>query len=217
MEGRIDEYVNRGIGFRVREELTWVMRVLFEKGLINLRGGNASAKLCISGYCFIYITPSGLPKNRLRPDDIAVVDMEGVVHEGVPSTELPLHLEIYRRYRWASAVVHAHTLMTLTASRHGLLDPGLLGYEAKYYLGDCIGRVPPLKPGSSELARAVAAEAGKCRVVVLEGHGAVAVGEGPPIDALHEALDRLIVLEDAARVSIVEALLGGGGCRGKSV
>jgi len=207
LEGSIDEYIERGIGYKVRQELAWVMRVLFEKGLINLRGGNASARLCISGYCFIYITPSGVPKNRLRPDDIAVVDMEGVVHEGVPSSELPLHLEIYRRYPWAGAVVHAHTMLTLVAARHGLLDPSRLGYEALYYLGSCVGRVPPLKPGSTELAEAVAREASRCRVIVLENHGAVAVGEGGPIEALHDALDKLIVLEDAAKLGIIEGLL----------
>ncbi len=197
------------LGLRIRRALAEAMRLLHGRGLVNTRGGNASARLRLpDGTEFIYITPSGAAKPLLDPMSIAVVSPAGHRYWGRPSSELPLHLAVYHANPRATAVLHAHNPSTVQAARlHLDLDPGLLGVEAKYYIGDCISHIPPLPPGTEELAAAAAEALRKCSVAVMEGHGAVAVGENPdPVKAVYEALDRLEALEDLARAALLDEL-----------
>jgi len=196
------------VGMRARAAVAWAMRVLYERGLVNPRGGNASVRVALpDGTVFVYITPSGGAKNSVEPMDVAVLGLGGHVYWGRPSSEYLLHLEAYRRVPGAAAVVHGHNPSVVAASRLGLrLDPGLLGVEASYYLGGCIGSVPELRPGSRELAEAAAGELERCPVAVMEGHGAVAVGTGGDVSAaIVEAVDRLVALEDLARAALAAA------------
>ncbi len=193
------------IGLRVREALVDVMRLLYERRLVGVRGGNASALVVLpEGTRFVYVTPSGAVKPRLKPEDIAVVGVDGYVYEGKPSVEYRMHLEVYNSVEGARAVVHSHNPTTVLLYYKGLsLDTRALGVEARYYLGECVSSVGAYEPGSVELARATASALKKCPVAVLEGHGAVAVGyNSDPVEALYEALDRLEALEDIAVASL---------------
>jgi L-fuculose-phosphate aldolase len=202
--------VEEPVGLRVREALTKAMKLLYERGLVNLRGGNASAKLVLpNGVEYVYITPSGRPKPLLRPSDIAVVAPDGAVIEGQPSSELKLHLYTYAARRDVRAVVHAHNPLAVAVASLGMeLTLARVTVESRYYVGGCVAKVPYYEPGSEELARAVARAVRECDVVVLENHGAVAVGKShDPVEAVFEALDRLEALEDAARVLITRYTL----------
>jgi len=201
--------------YELRRSLVDAMRILHERGLINIRGGNASAIYRFSkGFAFIYITPSGAIKPLMRPEDIAVIDLNGNVYEGKPSSEYRLHIAIYRERQDVRAVVHAHNPLTVLARRLGLeLSPRLLGVEARYYLGDCISTVPEIEPGTWELAeKAAKALARKeCSIAILEGHGAVAIGtDNDPVRAIYEAVDKLEALEDLARATLLHSLLHHG-------
>jgi len=182
------------------------MRLLFDHGLLNVFGGNASARLCTSfDFCAVYVTPSGKPKLALKPEDIVAVDSESgaVLSGGKPTVELPMHLTIYRVRRDAKAVVHAHTLYTLEAWRKSILDVSVLGLEANYYLNTCIASVPRLEPGSRELAEAVGERIRECDVVVLEDHGIVAIGvKEDPVEAVYQAFDRILLVEEAAKMML---------------
>jgi L-fuculose-phosphate aldolase len=200
------------VGLRVRRALVEAMRMLHSRGLVNLLGGNASARLVLpDGTQFIYITPSGAVKPLMKAEDIAVIGLDGTVHEGRPSSEYRLHLAVYRSRGDVRAVVHAHPTFTLIAASRGLeLDTSILGVEAEYYLGGCIARVPPLKPGSEELASETARALRDCNVAVLEAHGVVAIGTSEdPVRAVYEAVDRIEVLEEIARATILSRLLQG--------
>lgn len=200
---------------RARAAVAAAMRRLYGRGLVNLRGGNVSVRVVLpDGTVFVYISPSGGAKDSLGLMDVAVMGLDGGVLWGRPSSEYRLHLEIYRRRGDVYAVAHAHNPLLVAATGLGVgLDPGLLGVEARYYLGGCLGRVPALPPGSPELARAAGeALAAGCNAAVMEGHGAVAVGSGggDPVAALVEAVDRLEVLEDLARAALASAALKRG-------
>jgi len=202
----------KALPLEIRRALVDAMRVLHERGLINLRGGNASALYPFSKEAiFVYITPSGVAKPLMSPEDIAVMDLDGNVYEGRPSSEYRLHLAIYRGREDARAIVHAHNPLAVLARRLGLrLDTGLLGVEARYYLGECVAFVPETEPGTWELAEKAAKALGdkRCYVAVLEGHGAVAIGTSKdPVQAVYEAVDRLEVLEDLARATILHSLV----------
>lgn len=194
------------MGLRIREAIVEAMLLLYNRGLINLHGGNASALLVLpDGTRLVYITPRGLEKNKLSSTTIAVMDVKGHVYWGEPSSEHPLHLEVYRRMSNVRAIVHSHNpLSVAVVESGGTLNLRLLGVEAEYYMGHCVSMVPPIKPGTVELARRVASALEECPLVVLRGHGAVAVGfSSDPVKALFEAVDRLEVLEDIARSSLL--------------
>jgi L-fuculose-phosphate aldolase len=199
------------VGLRLRRAVAEAMALLYHRGLVNLRGGNVSARLVLpDGTVFVYITPSGGAKHRVDPLEVAVMDLGGRVLWGRPSSEYRLHLEVYRRVPGAAAVAHAHNPAVVAADRLGLaLDPGALGVEARYYLGGCVARVPELPPGTGELAEAAGEALRRCPAAVMAGHGAVAVGQGPPEKAVVEAVDRLEALEDLARAVLAEAALRG--------
>ncbi len=206
------DYIVRGIGLVVREELVDVMGRLYQRGLISSRGGNASALVEIApGFEVVYITPSSVSKHRLRVDDIAVIDIEGNVVQGRPSSEYQLHLAIYRTRRDVRAVVHAHNpLVVAYTSKPSVWSSGLEeSVEAKYYTGP-IAVVPVLEPGSAELAREVAERAKEgYNTIVLAGHGVVGLGRGPdPVYALREAIDRIEALEDLAKIGVIRSLMG---------
>jgi len=195
-------------GYRVRSLVAEVMAKLYERGLVNVRGGNVSARLWMPwGDYQVYITPSGAAKYRLSPEDIAVVSSDGSIVEGKPSIEYRMHLEVYRTLRNAGAVVHAHPPLVLAVAEaygpHSLL--GLI--EARLVLPHGVGVVEELEPGSLELARKVAECLKEHEACILQGHGVVAYGSGEPEQALFEALDRVEVLDLAARYSLAHRIL----------
>lgn len=142
------------LGLRVREALVDVMRLLYERGLVGVHGGNASALVPLLGdTSFVYITPSGAIKPRLEPEDIAVLGIDGYVYAGNPSSEYRLHLRVYNHVRGVKAVVHAHNPTTVLLAYKKLdFNTSILGVEVEYYLGDCVSRVGFYRPGSIELA-----------------------------------------------------------------
>ncbi len=82
---------------------------LAELGYIHGRAGNLSARLPDGN---LLATPAGLNKAEIYPDQLLVVDLDGNpirARPGLrPTTELPMHLEVYRQRPDVSAVIHAH-------------------------------------------------------------------------------------------------------------
>jgi len=184
--------------------LSRVMRRLYERGLVDSKGGNASLRVRLGGLDVVLITPSGVWKAEIDPDDVAALTLDGVVLYGRPSVEYPMHLEIYRRLG-ASAVVHAHNPLATALGESTLLEAML-----PETIDTCIASVPHYPSGSRELAEAVAsrmAESG-CRLVVIEGHGVVAAAHGEPEKALLKALDLVESVELAAQRLLARLALG---------
>ncbi|HZH98448.1 MAG TPA: class II aldolase/adducin family protein, partial [Fimbriimonadaceae bacterium] len=89
----------------LREEICAVARLLWERGLLGGTEGNLSARI---GPHMLLCTPAGVQKGALRPADLVVIDEEGVpLRHGNPSSEIRLHLRIYKRRPDCHAVVHA--------------------------------------------------------------------------------------------------------------
>jgi ribulose-5-phosphate 4-epimerase/fuculose-1-phosphate aldolase len=126
--------LDESVGYRLRRALIAAMRVLHDRGLVNLRGGNASARLLLEdGSAFIYITPAGKPKAMLEPEDVSVLDIDGHVYSGKPSSEYRMHLAIYRKRKDVRAVVHAHNPLAVLAAKLKLdLGADMLGVERGY-------------------------------------------------------------------------------------
>ncbi len=184
-----------------RRRLVEVARWLAADGFIPASDGNLSVRL---GPDRILCTPSGRPKGRLREEELLVIALDGrtLCGEGRPSSELQMHLAVYRTRSDVGAVVHAHPplAVALTLTGRDLETPYLA--ETVVHLGK-IPTVPYVPPGSAALAEAVAAEVATYDAVLLAHHGALTVGR-----TLEEAYDRMALVEHTARIVTAAHLLG---------
>ncbi|HSM57557.1 MAG TPA: class II aldolase/adducin family protein [Candidatus Sulfomarinibacteraceae bacterium] len=192
---------------RMRQEIVRIGRLMYEKGFISANEGNISARLAPDR---LLITPSGLHKAFLEPEELLLVDEDGALlpgqtpqSEGLePTSELPMHLEVYRRRPDVGAVVHAHPPITITLSIAGIPFDDRLLPEMVVLLG----RVPVTEyatPASEENARAIRGLIKEHDALVLKRHGSLTVGADPM-----EAFMRLETVEQSARVAFMLAQLG---------
>ncbi|MGC8668171.1 MAG: class II aldolase/adducin family protein [Chthonomonadales bacterium] len=185
-----------------RAEVASFMRRIYHLGLTSSTGGNVSRKAPNNR---IVITPASLDKARIRPRDVAVMDLSGaLLTPGIhASSESLMHLALYRRYPHIGAVIHAHPVtasafacsttpirVDLTCETYALLDPPIL---APYALS-----------GTEELARSVADAAGASSCILLQNHAVLTTGAD-----LLEAFRRLELLEEAARITLITRQLDG--------
>jgi len=186
----------------LKEEICRVMRALYERGLITALGGNVSAR--VPGAKEFWITPSGVFKGAVEPDDLVKLDLEGNIVEGIlrPSIERLMHAAIYRVRPDVNAVVHAHNPYTLGLALAGVeLKP--VSDEAVMVLRR-VEIVPFAFPGTDKLANLVAEYAAKgARALVLQNHGVVAMGAN-----LLEAEAIVETMEEVAIAQYVAMSLG---------
>ncbi len=191
----------------LREALVEAGRRLQQAGLVAGAEGNLSARL---GPDRLLVTPGGLRKGELTPDDLVTVrfdetawTVEAALPGRAPSSELGLHLALYRSDR-AAAVVHAHPPHATAFAAAGLpLDPPLLAEQVLL-----LGEVPLLDfalPGTPQVGAGTADLPADCRAFLLASHGAVTLGADPD-----EALLRMETLEACARITLLARTLDPG-------
>jgi L-fuculose-phosphate aldolase len=184
----------------LRAEIIEVGRRLHEKGLITAAEGNVSVRTGTG----LLVTAAGVSKGFLTPELVLETDPEGGAHPGGPrvSSEIAMHVAIYRRRPDVQAIVHAHPpAATAFAVAHMPLDQPLLA-ECVLLLGR-VPLVPYAPPSTGDLAERVGAAFFEASAVLLANHGAVAVGE-----TLSRAHQRMETLEHLARVTLLTRLLG---------
>jgi len=186
---------------QARLAMVEVGRRLYARALINGGEGNLSCRL---GPRRLLCTPAGVNKGFLSEDQLVVTDMDGeAFHElRKPSSELLLHLACYEEREDCVAVVHAHPphAVALTLAGEELLP---CMPEAVTALGD----VPTARyatPGTSLVAEAVRPHLRKADCVLMERHGALAMGFGHR--ALFDGCDKMEMIEGVARVQLLASL-----------
>lgn len=175
-------------------------RRLDQKGMIAANDGNLS---CRDGSTLL-VTATGSNKGSLRADEVVRVDLEGRLLAGArpPSSEMSMHLALYRLRPDIGSVVHAHPVTaTGFAVARRPLDQCVLP-EIILTLGS-VPIAPYGTPGTDELAASLASVARTHDVFLLANHGAVALGA-----TLEEAYYRMERLEHTARILLVSHLLG---------
>jgi L-fuculose-phosphate aldolase len=184
-----------------REEVIHFCRLLHQRGYLASADGNVSVRLCQKR---ILVTPSGVPKAFLGPDDLLVVDREGKVLQGrgTPTGELPMHLAVLRARPDVKVVIHAHPPSTIAVSLHRRLVLDRVLPEVILDLGRMVV-VPYARPGSEALARALEQQISRGDGVILERHGTLTVGRD-----LLEAYALTERLEHAAHVLWMANALG---------
>lgn len=171
---------------------------LAAEGLLIDTSGNVSAR----ADDLVAVTATGAVLGTTRPDQITVVDLDGTVVAGelAPTSELALHLGVYRRYG-TSAVVHTHSPMATALSL--VLDELPCVHYQLLELGGTI-RVAPFAPfGTSDLAENVLAALDGKNAALMANHGAVTHAA-----TLEEAVSHAIVLEWACGIYQRAAAVG---------
>lgn len=184
-----------------RSAIVEIGRRLYAKGYVVANDGNISCRLDASR---ILTTPTGVCKGFMREDQLVIVDLDGQpLTPGRPSSELPMHLFIYRQRPDVRAVVHAHPPYATGFSTAGQpLDRCVLAEVVV-----TIGSVPLAEyatPSTEELPRTLEPFIHNHEAFLLANHGVVTIGAG-----LFEAYYKLERVEHFAQIVFIARQLGG--------
>lgn len=182
----------------VREQVAAASRRLAAEGLVLGTAGNVSARHGDE----VAITPTGAVLAELEAEHVSVVDLDGEQVDGdlAPTSELDLHLGVYRRYD-AGAVVHTHSPMATALSC--VLDELPCVHYQMLSLGGPVPVAPYATFGTPELANSVLDALEGHRAALMANHGAIAhAGD------LDEALELSLLLEWACTVYWRAAAIG---------
>ena len=186
---------------QIRADIVEAGRRLYARSYIASNDGNISARLDDRR---LIATPKGVSKGFMTPDMLVIVDYDGnkVSGERDASTELPMHLEIYRNRPDANAVVHAHPPIATGFAVAGIPLTRAVLAEVITTLGS-IPIAAYGTPSTSELPEAVRKYIKAHDGMLLANHGAVTCGN----DVL-AAYYKMETIEHFARISLVARMLG---------
>jgi len=177
-----------------------VGRRMYERGLVGGSEGNVTCRL---GPHRLLATPSRLCKGDLKPSDCVVIDLNGNPLEGGrPSSEIRMHLRIYKHRDDCEAVVHAHPVYATALSLVGDTIPSDLLYETAFFLGP-VALVPFGTPGTDELPNAIEPYLAGHKTLLLMNHGATVLG-----NSLWDALHRMDTLDRVAKIVLAARQIG---------
>ncbi len=177
-------------------------RKMLASNLVTGTWGNISCR--VEGESLIAVTPSGMEYDTLQTSDIVVLDMDGKVVSGDrrPSTELPMHLHIYKNREDVNAIVHTHsTYATALACAHRPVAP--IVEELVQVVGGDVRVAKYALPGTSELADNVLTAARSRQAALLANHGMVGMGR-----TLRETFRICEIVEKASKILILSHMVG---------
>lgn len=188
----------------LRDEICDVCHKMWQLGWVAANDGNVSAKLPDGTF---FATPTGISKSFITPEKLVHIDKDGNVLDGLegyrPSSEIKMHLRCYAEREDVGSVLHAHppvatgyAVANIPLDEYSMIETVL-----------AIGSVPVTPygtPSTNEVPEAIAPYLGEHDVMLLQNHGALAVGA----DVL-TAYYRMEALELFAKISLNAHLLGG--------
>ena len=186
---------------RVRSDIVEVGRRLWERGYVASNDGNISVRLDDRR---LLTTPKSVSKGFMTPDMMVVTDLDGkkITGDRDPSSEIKMHLQVYRDRPDARAVVHAHPPTATGFAVAGIpLDRAVLAEVVT-----TLGSIPIAEyatPSTDELPQACSKYLKAHDGLLLANHGALAIGPD-----LFTAYHRMETIEHFAKISLVTRLLG---------
>jgi L-fuculose-phosphate aldolase len=184
-----------------RREIVSVGKLMYERSYVVSSDGNVSVRLDDGR---IVATPTQVNKGRMTEEMLAVTDLEGkALDDRRASSELAMHLLIYREREDVRAVCHAHPPHGSAFAVAGLaIDQPILS-EVILTLG-CVPLADYGTPSTDELTEAMLPFVKNHNALLMANHGAVAYGGD-----VWQAFDRLETLEHTAKIAILARALGG--------
>jgi L-fuculose-phosphate aldolase len=187
---------------QIRADIVEAGRRMYARGYVASNDGNISARLDDAR---LMTTPKSVSKGFMTPDMLVIVDFEGrkISGERDASSELPMHLEVYRNRPDVGAVCHAHPPLATGFAVAGIpLTRAVLAEVIT-----TLGSIPIAEygtPSTAELPEAVRKYIKAHDGMLLANHGAVTCG--PDVLAAYYKME---TIEHFAKISLVARLLGG--------
>lgn len=186
---------------QARKSIIEIGKLLYERSYVVSSDGNISYRLDDDR---VLATPTMTCKGRMTEDGLAITDMNGAaLNDKKASSELAMHLLIYKMRPDIRAVCHAHPPHGTAFAVAGLaIDEPILS-EVILTLG-CVPLTTYGTPSTSELTESMKPFVEHHNALLMANHGAVAYGSD-----LWQAFDRMETLEHTAKIAILAKALGG--------
>jgi len=177
---------------------------MLQKGITVGTWGNISIRDPETG--LVYISPSGMAYDKIKPQHIVVLneDLEVVDGEAEPSIEKQMHVEVYIKRPDINAVIHTHPTYSTVFGVTNRTLPAVSEDFVQIVGREVLVAQPYHLPGTKELAEGAVRFLGRNNAVLLPGHGALCVGS-----TMELALKVSLVLEKNAQIYLFAKLLGG--------
>ena len=183
------------------QEIIDVSNEIYDNGLVSGKSGNISKRIKSSIGDIVAITPTLTSLSDLKPEDIVLIDMQGnILTNGVPSSEVNMHLEIYKKRQDVNAIVHTHSTYATGFAFSNKRLKRLEGFgEIK---NPYLNYIEYEKPGSDELAKNASDNINDEDVLILKNHGVICVS-----DSLKEAMLLAVFVEETAKTQFITHML----------
>jgi L-fuculose-phosphate aldolase len=184
-----------------RRDIVLFGRMLHDRGYVAAMDGNLSVRLDEDR---ILATPTAMCKGMMRPSDLVIVDLDGRCIQGrqCASSEIGMHLLIYRMRPDIHGVVHAHPVTATGFAAAGMaLNQPLV---SEVVIG--LGSIPLARygtPGTPELWEALEPFVPDYDAILMANHGVVSYGSD-----LHQAYMKMETVEHFAQIALVTQILG---------
>jgi L-fuculose-phosphate aldolase len=184
-----------------RHEIVRTGKLLHSSGMVAATDGNISVRI---GDDRILSTPTAMSKGLISPEDLVVVDCEGghISGERSVSSEIGMHLLIYRMRPDVNGIVHAHPRTATGFAAAGMALDQPLACEVVIGLGQ-IPLAPYGTPGTPELARTLEPLVPQYDAILMANHGVVTYGSD-----LQSAYMKMETVEHFAQIALVTQILG---------
>jgi L-fuculose-phosphate aldolase len=169
--GEPEQLFNSPRANAIKEEIVRAGRKLWERQYVDGNGGNISARLSPN---YFLCTPTLCSKGDLTTDDLSLVDLENrqVCGTKAQTSEILLHLEIYKAVPSAQAVIHCHPPYATAHAIAGVVPQGNLVPEQEVFIGPVV-LTPYETPGTIEFAQTVLPVVKQHNTILLANHGIV--------------------------------------------
>lgn len=185
----------------LKQEIVDIGKRLYNRGYVASNDGNLSIRLDSEK---VLITPTGVSKGFMKPDDLIVVDLDGKVINGKRkhSSESNMHLQIYRDRPDVGGVCHTHAPYATSFAVAGIPLDLMILPEVIITLGT-IPLVEYGATGTEDLYRSISNYVKDYDAFLLANHGVLAVGNN-----LLSAYHKMETVEHAAHIQFLASQLG---------
>ena len=182
-------------------EIIQTSNEIYNKGLVSGKSGNISSRFKKDGNDIVAITPTLKSLSDLDEKDIVLVDMDGnILTKGKPSSEVNMHLEIYKKRDDVNAIVHTHSPYATGFAFSNKKLKRLEGFGT--IKNPYLSSIDYKKPGSDELAKSASEGISDEDVLILKNHGVICVA-----DTLKEAKLLAVFVEETAKTQFISIML----------
>ena len=190
--------------YEIKKQICDIGKRIYDRGMVAANDGNISVKISDNEFL---CTPTGVSKGFMTPDYICKVDAEGNVIQAnkgfKPSSEIKMHMRVYKERPDVQSVVHAHPMYATAFAIAGIPLTQPIMPEAVIALG-CVPIAEYGTPSTVEIPDAISKYLQHFDALLLENHGALAYA-----DNLLAAYHKMESLEFYAQLLFLSKQLGG--------